>query len=430
MRLFKQPAFKIRTTDNSTARLGVERDMITITKGAVVGEFPFEEYYYLQELVDGINQMDGMAASIYEGTFEERVENEPHVIPNYPTPQVQLKYLPVQGSLYVFSMQETQVNPLRGQFRVDYETGILSFNQQDQGAIAYATYTAARPAQLDDIETSRIEAAGNNHLRITGTDATVTYHRLPTTVAEVIENIPGIPLESIDGASKISAEWIEKALRTEMEQLQNKLRLQFTETVIKCNETPYMALKEPGINCDIIEAPYDGTDTNYLKLRREPLLSVQRIELVYMGNLVRSYPFEWVTMNEPRSELRIIPKTGSFNLLGIYSGSFIFHSFFPTSMKMYGNMLPWIQVDYTAGWRFRELPEDLKKAIEIKTCIKILDAADGLLYPGLTSKSMDGTSETTTRTAQNSLYANRKKELKEELDEKLRPWTRTRIAVI
>ena len=431
----KQPAINIKYTGTcDTATLTCDgNNLYTWINGAIGLSLSYDLYPHVADLVAKINGTTNYHATLSTTTYEIPITNEQHDVTSTPPYQTRLNYPPKSGTLYVQGFTEVSDSPGRGQFTCDYSTGLLTFSSNDAGNVFAATYTGLAPADLSSLESKYLEIRNNKQINIkiaaddhthTYPPAIVTYQRKITTVKDVKEHLTGI------GLGSISDEFIEKHIDISITHIENRTRLYLREFVIKCESTPYGLNIQEGVNCDRTEPPYDGTDTNYLKLRYEPLIQIQRVELVYLGNLVRSYPFEWIQTNKFRSEIRIVPSTGSFHLMGIYSGSYLFHSFFPQSTSMFGHFLPWIQVDYTAGFKFGSEPEDLRHAVELNTAIDVLRIADGVFMPGVASHSTDGVSDTFTRSAQTSMFGNRIKEYEAELEAILRPWKRIRMVGI
>ena len=424
------PAFSLKYKESMAYDFALIRcygdRFAVIENGIETLSLPYLDYPYMGDIAAGLK--DKFEFQFQPGQEIIDIAGEVHMIPSLPS-QVQLSYLPKQGTLYITSMTEVTYTPSPGQYWVDYSTGIITFNPADEGGVFSVNYQGVIAVPyLTDVESKYLCIKWNWNKRVTKPVFTdITYQQTIVTVADVLQEIPGVQLSF--AGSEIDHRRIEQQIEQEVKHIENKTRLFLKETVIKCDLNPYSIVNQVGITCDMLEPPYDGTDTNYLKLRYEPMISVQRVELVYLGNLVRSYPFEWIQLNKFRSEVRIVPKTGSFHLMGMYSGSYLFHSFFPRTTSMFGHFLPWIQIDYTAGWTWGDLPVDLKLAVTKGVAAWILSAADGLMMPGVASKSQDGVSESYTRNAQSGLYGYRRKELKEEIAELLKPWLRVRFVV-
>lgn len=425
----KLPAIKIKYTGSARCVLTTYKDRLVTTHDAQPGlSLSYQEFPTVESLATYIDSQTNYEAELYSGSYEQPVSNELHIVPTTPPYQVQLAYLPKTGTLYLSGFQEVTFSPNQGQFRCDYNTGILEFNSANNGVLFNANYIGLMPASLGDLESKYLEIRNNQSKVIGETDwVNITYSKAVATPFDIAESIIGIPLDSYAGT--ITDGRIEDIIRQKVSSFQSKYKIFLKETIIKSDNNPYAINNQVGVNCDLIEPAYDGMDSNYIKLRYEPLISVERCELVYLGNLVRSYPFEWIQKNNFRSELRIVPKTGAFHLMGFYSGSYLFHSFFPRSTSMFGHFLPWIQVDYTAGWRFKELPEDLRMIITYMAAVDVLMIADGLACGGVASKSIDGVSESYTRNAQTSIFGYRIKELNERIAELVKPWVRTRMVV-
>ncbi len=166
----------------------------------------------------------------------------------------------------------------------------------------------------------------------------------------------------------------------------------------------YAVQPEPALEAaaDIFEDPYDYDvkdyiNWGYLALRRKPVVSIERIRLIYpTGQTIITYPNEWIKTYHKFGQVQIVPMAGSFNqypLIGQGGMYLPLLSGFLTT-----NVPQLIHVDYTAG--LTSIPDDLKDAIYKLGSIEILKQAGHGKAPGVASIStgVDGLSESTTLT--------------------------------
>lgn len=151
---------------------------------------------------------------------------------------------------------------------------------------------------------------------------------------------------------------------------------------------------------DIIEDPYDYDVKDYVQwgfiiLRRKPVVSVERVRLIYpTGQVILTYPNEWVKLYAKFGQLQIVPMAGATQPL-IGQGSM----YLPLmSGSLQSNVPQLIHVDYTAG--LSVIPDDLKDALYKLGAVEVLKAAGAGKAPGVASLSTaaDGLSESTTLT--------------------------------
>lgn len=172
---------------------------------------------------------------------------------------------------------------------------------------------------------------------------------------------------------------------------------------------------------DMFEDPYDYDVNDYINwgflvLRRKPVISVERVRLIYpTGQTIIQYPPEWIKLYKKFGQMSIVPMAGSFNqypLIGQGAMYLPLMSGFLTK-----NVPQLIQVDYTAG--LTTVPTDLTDAIYKMAAIDILRNAGQGKAPGVASvsTSADGLSESTTLTqsANTTLYGAQIKEYQEDV---------------
>jgi hypothetical protein len=167
---------------------------------------------------------------------------------------------------------------------------------------------------------------------------------------------------------------------------------------------------------DIFEDPYDYDLNDYMNwgflvLRRKPVISVQRIRLIYpTGQLIIQYPLEWIKIYHKFAQIQIVPMAGSFSQYPLIGQGAMY---LPLMSGFLTKSVPQlIHVDYTAG--LSVVPADLTDAIYKMAAIDILRNAGQSKAPGVASLSTsgDGLSENTTLTqsANTTLYGAQIKE--------------------
>lgn len=181
---------------------------------------------------------------------------------------------------------------------------------------------------------------------------------------------------------------------------------------------------EPALEAaaDIIEDPYDydvGDYLNwgYMALRRKPIVSVERIRLIYpTGQTIIAYPKEWIKIYHKFAQIQIVPMAGSFKQYPLIGQGAMYLPLLSGFLTK--NVPSLIHVDYTAG--LTTIPDDLKDAIYKMGAIESLKLAGGGKMPGVASLSTaaDGLSESTTLTqSQNTqLYGALIKQYQEDVD--------------
>lgn len=153
---------------------------------------------------------------------------------------------------------------------------------------------------------------------------------------------------------------------------------------------------------DIFEDPYDYDVNDYINwgfllLRRKPVISVERIRLIYpTGQTIITYPKEWIKLYSKFAQVHIVPMAGSFNQYPLIGQGAMY---LPLLSGFLTKSIPQlIHVDYTAG--LTVIPDDLKDALYKLSAVEVLKAAGAGKAPGIASMSTgaDGLSESTTLT--------------------------------
>jgi hypothetical protein len=172
----------------------------------------------------------------------------------------------------------------------------------------------------------------------------------------------------------------------------------------------------PAPTFDITEDPYDYDLNDYMNwgflvLRRKPVISVQRIRLIYpTGQNIITYPSNWIKIYHKFGQIQIVPMAGSFSQYPLIGQGAMY---LPLMSGFLTKSIPQlIYVDYTAG--LAAVPADMTDAIYKMAAIDILRNAGQSKAPGVASlsTSADGLSENTTLTqsANTTLYGAQIKE--------------------
>lgn len=153
---------------------------------------------------------------------------------------------------------------------------------------------------------------------------------------------------------------------------------------------------------NLFEDPYDYDVNDYINwgflvVRRKPIISVERIRLIYpTGQEIIQYPPEWIKIYHKFGQIQIVPMAGSFNQYPLIGQGAMY---LPLMSGFLTKSVPsLIHVDYTAG--LSVLPDDLKDAVYKLGAIEVLKFAGQAKAPGVASvsTSADGLSESTTLT--------------------------------
>lgn len=153
---------------------------------------------------------------------------------------------------------------------------------------------------------------------------------------------------------------------------------------------------------NLFEDPYDY-DVNdylnwgYLDVRRKPIISVERIRLIYpTGQTIITYPKEWIKIYHKFGQIQIVPMAGSFKQFPLIGQGAMY---LPLLSGFLTRAVPsLIHVDYTVG--LTTIPDDLKDAVYKLAACEVLKVAGQGRMPGVASASTagDGLSESTTLT--------------------------------
>lgn len=153
---------------------------------------------------------------------------------------------------------------------------------------------------------------------------------------------------------------------------------------------------------DVFEDPYDYDVNDYINwgflvLRRKPVVSIERIRLIYpTGQTIITYPKEWIKLYSKFGQVHIVPMAGSFNQYPLIGQGAMY---LPLLSGFLTKSIPQlIHVDYTAG--LASIPDDLKDAIYKMGALEVLKTAGQGKAPGIATMATaaDGLSESTTLT--------------------------------
>jgi hypothetical protein len=163
---------------------------------------------------------------------------------------------------------------------------------------------------------------------------------------------------------------------------------------------------------DMFEPPYDYDVIDYLNwgflpLRRKPVISVERVRLIYpTGQTIITYPPEWIKLFPKFGQIQIVPMAGSFKQYPLIGQGAMYLPLMSGFMTK--NVPQLIHVDYTTGLESGKIPDDMKDATYKLAAVEVLKLAGQGKAPGVAalSTSADGLSESTTLTqsGQTQLY--------------------------
>jgi len=170
------------------------------------------------------------------------------------------------------------------------------------------------------------------------------------------------------------------------------------------------------------EERYDYYRGDYLywtiiKLRESPVLSVERVAVMWPSNTeVIVFPDEWIQLRPDVGQVNIVPTSGTLSQVLLTAGG----SFLPllaTGRNFVPNIL---EVDFTAGFADGEVPQEIRDTVAKLAAFAPLNVAGDLIVgAGIASKSIsiDGLSQSinTTSSATNAGYGARLTQYEKEL---------------
>lgn len=140
---------------------------------------------------------------------------------------------------------------------------------------------------------------------------------------------------------------ITRFIRAAQARMERDLRIRYDTQVIKVKP-------EPGAVYDIEEDPYDFWLEDYynhgfIKLRRGPVISVQRVRLMYGDQTeIITYPNSWIRLDRKNGTIQILPTPGSgWGGLVLASGGYFLPLLTGTWLRR--NVPQLICPDYTVG---------------------------------------------------------------------------------
>jgi len=153
----------------------------------------------------------------------------------------------------------------------------------------------------------------------------------------------------------------------------------------------------------------DYANFAFVKLLNFPVRSVSKVAIRFpLTTELLAFDDEWYRIESVAGQVNLIPTQGSFSAILIGQGG----SFLPLLYSGRDYVPHIIQVDYEAGFKDGEIPEDILHLIGMKASIGPLNIAGDLIAgAGIASKSvsLDGLSESlgTTSSATNAGYGAR-----------------------
>jgi hypothetical protein len=184
-------------------------------------------------------------------------------------------------------------------------------------------------------------------------------------------------------------------------------------TVIKSNAILGTTGMPPeNVYYDLIEPPYDYNlndylNWGYLRVRRRPIISVERIRLIYpTGQEIITYPMSWLKIYPKFGQIQIVPLAGSFRQYPLLGQGAMY---LPLLSGFLTKSVPsLIHVDYSCGFPVGQIPPDFADIVYKKAAIEVLRISGMAQFPGVASLTTgaDGLSETTqlTQTGQTQLF--------------------------
>lgn len=131
----------------------------------------------------------------------------------------------------------------------------------------------------------------------------------------------------------------------------------------------------------------------FFSLFNYPVISVERVAAMYpTGQLVFTFPVEWVRLNTVHGQVQLVPTQGSLSSVLLGRGG----SYLPLIYAGMGYLPQLFHVDYTSGFAEGMVPLDIVDAICKLAVIQMLAVAgDTVFPPGVTniSAGIDGVSQ-------------------------------------
>lgn len=217
----------------------------------------------------------------------------------------------------------------------------------------------------------------------------------------------GLPLSKDDG-EVMSDEDIMQFLQSAVRRTERELGIFLKPTVIKANPSERGLIE--GVDYDVAEPAYDYDARAYkqygfLQLRQRPVQKVTSLKMVLPNGLPiidfmrDANTSKWIKLYEKSGQIHIVPYAGDPTLFYMLGGT---SSGYPFVTGMLNANLPqMLYVDYVAGYKQYQIPEDIRNVVAKIATIDVLGIAGDAVYVGLASFStgIDGVSESTSLTA-------------------------------
>lgn len=211
----------------------------------------------------------------------------------------------------------------------------------------------------------------------------------------------GLPLSKDDGGV-IDDDSILTAIKGAVTNIERRLGVLLKPTAISSNPDERGLIQ--GTDYEKGEAAYDYIAREYIQwgfmqLRERQVQSLQTLSLVLPNGMV-IVDFErdnnvrkWIKLYKESGQINIVPYAGDPTLFALLGGT---QSGYPFATGQINSNLPqMIYVDYTAGYNWYQIPDDIRNAVAMAASVPILSIASNAVTQGVTSTStgIDGLSE-------------------------------------
>jgi hypothetical protein len=217
----------------------------------------------------------------------------------------------------------------------------------------------------------------------------------------------GLPLNKEDG-EVMSDEDILQFLKGAIQTVERKLGIFLKPTKIVTNADERGLIE--GVDFDKDESAYDYDAKAYrqygfMQLKERPVQSIEGLRMV-LPNGMTIIDFtrdentrKWIKLYKDSGQVHIVPYAGDPTLFAMMGGS---QSAYPFATGRINSNLPQMfYVDYTAGYKLYQVPEDIRNVVAKMASIDILGIAGDAILAGVASQStsIDGLSESVSTTA-------------------------------
>ena len=233
----------------------------------------------------------------------------------------------------------------------------------------------------------------------------------------------GLPLTNEYGRP-ISDHRIRQFIDGARRRVERHVGILFKPTVICTRPSERNLIK--GTDYEIAEPAYDYDAKAYrqwgfLQLRERPVQELFGLQLVLPnGQVIVDFMTrkEWIKLYSDTGQIHIVPYAGDATLFHLLGGS---QSGFPFVTGRINQNLPQMwYVDYVAGYKQKEIPEDIRNMVAKIAAVDVLGITGDALLAGIASAStsMDGLSESfaTTASATSATYGAHIKQYQDEID--------------